>query len=227
VTRRSQRGFTLLEIMISIAILAAMMSMAWFTIATTASSKELVEKNEERYEEIRVALARMVKDIESAYISANENQNLPERRTMMIGEDHGSVGELRFSSMGHTVLWANANESEQTLIAYYPESDREDRGKTNLLRRESRRLSNEPWKSEKGDVDVLLRDVDKVKFEYYDARDNEWKSSWDTTKADAQRSRMPQRVRITVEIQPEKGERQIYTTEARVMLQEELKFFTN
>ncbi len=226
-TRRSQRGFTLLEIMISIAILAAMMSMAWYTIATTASSKELVEKNEERYQEIRVALARMAKDIESAYISANENQNLPERRTLLVGEDHGAVGELRFSSMGHTVLWANANESEQTLIAYYPESDRDDRSKTNLLRRESRRLSNEPWKGEKAEVNVLLRDVNKVRFQYYDPRDNEWKESWDTTKADAQRGRMPQRVKITVELDPEGGDRQIYTTEARIMLQEELKFFTN
>ncbi len=225
--KRSEAGFTLIEVLIALAILAFMMTIAWSTTSSSAQAKKHFEAVEYRHHEIRVAMARMVRDLESAYISSNEDQNLQERRTLFLGKSHGSVDELRFSSLGHKSLWAEANESEQTLIAYFSESDREDRSMTDLLRRESRRLSNEPWKSEPAEVDVLLRDVEKVEFEYYDWRDQDWKSDWDTTQPSGEKGRLPTRVRITIEVESGDGDMVKYTTQARIMMQEELRFFAN
>jgi len=224
---RTEAGFTLIEVLIALAILAFMMTIAWSTTSSSAQAKKHFEALENRNNEIRMAQARMVQDLSSAYISSNEDQTQQEKRTLFLGKSHGSVDELRFSSLGHRSLWAEANESEQTLIAYYSASDREDGSKTNLLRRESRRLSNEPWKREPAEVDVLLRDVEKVEFEYYDWRDQSWKEDWDTTSPAGQKGRLPTRVRITIEVKNEGGQTVKYTTQARIMMQEELKFFAN
>jgi general secretion pathway protein J len=223
----AQAGFTLVEVLIALSILAFMMTIAWSTTSNSSQAKRHFEAIEERNHEIRLAQARMVKDLSSAYLSGNEDQNRQERRTLFLGKSHGSVDELRFSSLGHKSLWAEANESEQTLIAYFADSDLEDRSKTNLLRRESRRLSNEPWKSEPAEIDVLLRDIEKVEFEYFDWRDSEWKEDWDTTSPAAQKGRLPTRVRITIEVKTEEGETVKYMTQARIMMQEELRFFAN
>jgi hypothetical protein len=140
------------------------------------------------------------------------------------------VDELRFSSMAHRILWADANESEQTVITYFGESDPDNRSATNLVRRELRRPPSEPGRQadEPGEVDLLVRDIKRVKFEYYDWQTKEWKENWDSTKQDAERSRLPTRVRVTIEREsPGGGDPVKYVTQVRLMVQEELKFFTN
>ncbi len=222
-----QSGMTLMEIMVSMAIMVSMLTIAWSTFSGGLSLKRDSEAINERFHELRVAMARMVDDIGAAYISANEDQTRQQRRTLFIGKDSGDVDELRFTSMGHRVLWADANESEQTLIYYYAESDTEDSGKTNLLRRESRRLSDEQWEQEPADVEVLLRDIQEVEFEFYDWREKDWRETWDSTSVDGQRGKLPSRVRLTITLENENGDEVKFSSQARIMLQEELKFFTN
>ncbi len=221
---RGLRGMTLMEVLLALAIVSTMMLLAWSTIQATAQVKVSVEDFQSRNHEIRVAMARMNKDLSSAYISANENPNLTERRTLFKGKSSGTVDDLRFSSLAHRPLWANANESEQTLIVYSAERDPDDPSVTNLLRRESRRLSNQPWKSEPADVDILLSDVEQVSFEYWDWKDKSWKKRWDTTGADGQKNRLPSRVKITVEIENDNGKTRKYVSQARIMMSEQLKF---
>ncbi len=223
---RRQAGFTLIEVTIALGILSFMVLTAWATIQGTARTKRTAEQLQQRSHEIRVAMNRLVSDISSAYISSNQLQSVDEPRTLFVGKESGEVDDLRFSSLGHIALWADANESEQTMISYRAEQDPEESSMTNLVRREQRRLTEEDWKNEPAEVDVLLHDIKKVHFEYWDLRDKEWKTRWDTTSADSQRSRLPTRVKIVVEI--ERNDETIkFTTQARIMMQEELKFFTN
>lgn len=221
-TARGQAGMTLLELMLSLSLISLMMFLAWSTTRGTARIKSGLEETQLRNHEIRVAMARMVADISAAYLSTNENRNDPDLRTQFVGRDSSSIDELRFSSLVHIPLWADANESEQTLIAYFDERDRDDSSKTNLLRWESRRLSNEKWESEPADIDVLLHNVERVKFEYWDWRENEWTERWDSTSADAERGRLPTRVRITVEVPTQSGKTLKYVTQARLMMQEQI-----
>ncbi len=225
--RRLQAGMTLIEILIAIAILALMMSLAWKTTSNTYRAKVHFEELEERNHELRVGMARAVTDLEAAYLSGNEDPSATDRRTLLVGKSGGVVPELRFSSMGHTPLWADANESEQTLIAYSALTDRKDPSKTNWIRRESRRLSNKPWKQEPADTDILIHDVEKVTFEYWSWQKQEWQDHWDTTAADGERNRLPLRVRITVTYRNVRDEEVKLTTQARIRLQEPLLFFTN
>lgn len=226
--RRGEQGFTLVELVLAIAILAFMMLVAWSVITGTVFARKNLQERQERDHEIRVAMAVMVRDLSSAYLSSNEEQGVIERRTMFIGKVGSDVDDLRFSTMAHRVLWADANESEQTVVAYSAETDPDKTSVKNLVRREQRRQSNEPSRQEPAELDLLLRDVQRVQFEYYDWKAKEWKGDWDSTKPDAERGRVPTRVRITLELPNGDGSGTVkYVTQARPMLQEELKFFTN
>lgn len=215
---RRQRGLTLVEIMIAMAIMALMMMLAWSTIKNASDARVSFEALEERNHEIRIAMARMVHDLEAAHLSTNEDQNVDNRRTMFIGRDN----ELRFSSFAHLALWADANESDQSVIAYSLDDDREDPSLDDLYRKELRRPSNEPWASEPAELDVLLRGVDRLELAYWDWQDKKWQDSWDSTKTDGERNRLPSRVRITVYYKNPRGDELKMTTQARLLLQEAL-----
>ena len=222
--RTPQAGMTLLEVMIVIAILAVMMTLAWRTLANTSESKRVFEKYEERNHELRMALGRIVRDFEAAYLSRNEDTNAVHPRTLLIAKSASRVPEIRFSTLGHRVLWADANESEQTVISYLSHDDPEHSGVTDWVRREQRRLSTELPDSEPADYDVLIHDIVSAKLEFWNWKNNEWQDHWDTTQADAQKGWLPSRVRITVTTKGTDDKEVKTTTQARLWMQEVLNF---
>lgn len=225
--RDGQGGLTLLEIMIALAILGLMMALTWSSISNTSRAKRSSEIIEQRNHEIRVALGQVVHDFEAAYLSANEDQNATNRRTLFIGKKSGKVSEMRFSALNHRVLAADANESEQTAISYEAMTDRQDRSKTNWIRREQRRLSNESVDQEPAEYDILVRDIEEVVFEFWDWKNQEWKDRWDSTSSDAERNRLPSRVRITLKAKTPRGDDATYSTQARILMQERIESNTS
>lgn len=215
-----QAGLTLIEILIALAIMGLMMMMAWTSITSAGNARSEFEAIEDRNSEVRVAMARIVHDLESAYLSGAENTLLDNRRTFFKGDDD----ELTFSTFSHAPMWADANESDQTIVQYRIDTDRRTRDAKSLFRRELRRPSNERFESEPAETDVLLGGVEKIRFEYWDYRDKDWQQSWDTTKADTEKDRLPVRVRITLEYKNPRGDTLKLSTQARLLLQETLTF---
>jgi type II secretory pathway component PulJ len=220
--RRREAGLTLLEVMISTAILVTMMTLAWRTIGNTGEVKQRVESFEERNHELRVALGRIAADLSASYLSKNEDENATYRRTMFIAKSGSKFPEIRFSTLAHRVLWADANESEQTVISYLTRSDPERRNVTDLVRREQRRLSNEPPDEVPAEYDVLLRDIQALKLEFWNWKNQEWQDTWDTTQSDGQRGTLPSRIRITITIKDQSDKDYKLTTQARILMQEPL-----
>jgi len=218
--RRSQAGMTLLEIMISIAILVIMMTLAWKTIANTSEAKKTFERYEERNHELRMALGRIVKDFEGAYLSKNEDPNASHPRTMFIAKSSSKLPEIRFSTLGHRVLWADANESEQTVISYISRDDPEHSGQIDWVRREQRRMSNELPDSEPADYDVLVHDITGAKIEFWNWKNSEWQDTWNTMQADSQKGWLPSRVRITITTKGPDDKDIKISSQARVWMQE-------
>jgi general secretion pathway protein J len=226
-----QAGFTLIEVMIAIGVLCLMMAIGWGTVVQTMRANQHFGAVEDRYREARNALGRMVTDIESSYISQNEDTTQQERRTFFIGDNSGDVNSLRFSAFAHTRLFADANESDQTVVSYMSGPDPVIRGMTDVMRRESKRMpqtqQGEKWDTVPGSTDILFADVTKLKLAYYDSRDASWKESWTTLGADGSANRMPDRVRISLSFKDEDGKEITLTTQAKVYLQEMLNFYAN
>ncbi len=219
--RSHRRGMTLIEILIAMAIMGLMMMLAWSTIKSASDARVTFEAFEDRNHELRLGMARMVHDLESAYLSRNENTNLDDKRTQFIGKED----ELRFSSFGHMTLWADANESDQTVVVYYLDDAREKNSNhDSLYRKELRRPSNEDWEEEPGELDVLIRDVEKLELEFWDWQDKKWQRDWDSTKADGENGRLPTRVRIKITYKDPRGDELTVTTQARLLLEEQLLY---
>lgn len=229
--RRTQAGFTLIEVMIAVGVLTLMMAIAWGTVVQTMRANKHFGAVQDRYREARNALARMVSDLEMAYISGNEDRTLQDPRTFFIGEASGDVNGLRFSAFAHTRLYADANESDQTVVSYFSAPDPVNRGQTDVMRRETRRMPSpqqgEKWDTAPGETDVLFAGVTKLKLQYFDGRDAEWKDGWSTQGVEAGANRMPTRVRISLSFVDEEGKEITLTTQAKVYLQEMLQFYAN
>lgn len=217
-----QRGMTLLELMLAIAVLVIMMGLAWGVLGQTARNADYFTTYETRTQQIRTAMARVVADFEASYLSSNEDQTLADRRTMFVATGSGKVPEIRFSTLGHIPSSPDANESEQTLISYGAAADPDDSSKTNWLRRETKWLANKNWREIPGTAEILFPDVEEVVFSYWNAAEQKWVQRWDST-SESERGKLPSRVRIEVSYKNPEGELIKLQTQARLLLQEMVK----
>jgi general secretion pathway protein J len=217
--RRRAGGFTLLEVMLAITIMAFMTALLWGSFSRTAQIKQRTEAGQDRVHAARVALMRMSREIEMAYISLSYNIALQERRTMFIGAPHADFDELRFSWFGHQRLRADAAESDTAVVMYYTEPDPIDRRSINLIRRETRRLEQKDPKTIAGEAYILCPGVTRVKFQYYDYKKKEWKEEWNTMGADGL-TYLPTHVRITLGLVDERGNEMTFSSASRIQMTE-------
>ncbi len=198
------RGFTLIEVMVSVGILAVIMVLIWSSTSQSLRSKERVESRDLAFHSGQIALNKLTADLEVAFLTkaptataeAAEEAGMPsEFKTFMIGEDRGDMDALRFTSLSHMRLVKNAKESDQMRIAYEVVPHPEEIGFYNLVRRE------QPWLTNTTEVEgrafTLAEKIKKFDVEFYDSRKNDWGKEWDTEKLDW-KDRLPMAVRITI-----------------------------
>ena len=217
----SSRGFTLMEIMIALAITALMGGMIAMSFQTGFRAKETIEKDADQYRMLRSAMDRMVREISAAYVSdrydTTRYRDQNDRPTNFIGEkDH-----LLFTSLAHERLYTDAKESDQMVVEYSVKTgvDEDARDRQDLVRRENPLVQGPMDRG--GTEAVLYEGVRKVEFAYWDSANKEWTDEWDTRRLE-QKSLLPTRVRITLFALDENGKEQRYTTQARIMLNTEI-----
>ncbi len=221
--RSSAAGFTLLEIMLAVAIMSFITVIVWGTFSQTARIKRNVESAQDRTHSARVALMRMTREIEMAFLSLSENGAIQDRRTLFISASRPDVDELRFSWFGRQRLRADTSESDTSLVSYYAEPDPDDRRVMNLMRRETRRLEAKEPLSIPGEAYILCPGVARVKFNFYDFRKKEWREDWNTMGADGLQY-LPTHVRIFLTIYDERGREVVYSSAARIQMTERVDY---
>lgn len=216
------RAFTLIEIMVAVSIVAIVTTLTWGAFRDTFRTKSQIEATATRYRTVRLALERMARELSMAYVSQNEDRSQAERRTRMVGKRHGDLDEVMFSYFGHQRLYQDANECDTAMVYYYAARDRDDSRKQNLMRRETRRLSNYKIDEQAGEADIVCDDVIKLQLSYYDARDKVWRDEWTTINADGQMDRLPSKIKITMTVRDERGKDVPFQTETRLTMSEPL-----
>jgi len=205
------RGFTLIEVLVSIAILAFIMVLVWSSTGQSLDAKERFERRDAIYHEGRVAIRKITDDLNMAFLirmpaarsaaavtgvpAVMEIATRPRPVAFFIGEDNGERDELKFTSLSNLRLFKNAKTSDQTKIEYRMIPDAEDPNKFNLVRTYS------PWLDEREDVEgtsyVLAKNVREFNVEYFDQRKNEWVRSWNSTLIDW-RDQLPKAVKVVL-----------------------------
>jgi general secretion pathway protein J len=217
---RGRGGFTLIEVLIAIGILAGISAAMFIIFANSARLQETSNQKAEQSSMGRIALSRMEREVGQAFLSANKKAqpagtgDNPDDtfETIFFGEDADPFDKLHFTTRSHRKLYRDAKECSLTEISYYEETDDQSRY-FKLMHREEDRIDGEP--TEGGEVMVLARSVKKLNFRYFDDTKNEWLEEWDTLGTD-ELNRLPRAVEVTLVIADEFGEEKSWTT--KIML---------
>jgi general secretion pathway protein J len=191
------RGFTLLELLVAISILAMVSVLIYGAFSAMRRTKEGLERIQDRYREGRIAMQRVTRELSSAYLTLHLplDQSLIVVNTAFIGTRGNPADRVDFNAFANTRRDRNAHESDQAEISYYGSSN-PDAGGTDLVRRVSTRPDHEPGKG--GRVEVLATDIDLFELEYLDPQTGLWTETWDSTQTVGQPNRLPYQVRITL-----------------------------
>ena len=213
-----KRGFTLLEIMLAVSVLALVGTMIYGGFSQTALNKARIEEDVDHSRIIHMALERMARELTMAFVSTHVNPSLDLRvvDTAFIGKDNGKDDRIDFTSFSHRRLYRNARESDQNEISYFVTEHPDEPGVQVLARREQNRIDDDPRRG--GKSQILVENVEEFNLEYFDPLLTDWVQTWDTEDMLAQPNRLPTQVRIRLAVKDprRRGETQAFGT--RVMI---------
>ncbi|MBI5531486.1 MAG: prepilin-type N-terminal cleavage/methylation domain-containing protein [Deltaproteobacteria bacterium] len=203
------RGLTLIEVLVSVGVLAMVSVLVYGAAYGLTRSKESVGHINERYREGRAAIHRMNNELSAAYISMHQpiNPMLSVRNTAMVGTNGSPADRVDFTSFSHLRITRDSHESDQCELSYFGSPDPEVSGKTDLARRESLVIDLEPRKG--GRVNVMAENIDLFDVKYLDPMSGMWQETWDSTQASGQYMRMPLQLKVSLVLRDGPGGRNI------------------
>ena len=216
------RGFTLLEVMIAVAVLAMIGAVTWKSFDGAYDLKQRIESAEDRDQTMRAALARISREVSMTFLSEHyDRKRFRERPTFFKLKDGRGEANLMVSSFAHERLHIDAKESDEAVFEY--KLDRDDDGKQSLFRRVKPQFDEEPERG--GEKAVLADDVLKFTVEAWDPKEREWREEWDSNSPQRTGGALiPPRVRIALTIKDEQGKERTWSTQTRINLVQPLDF---
>ena len=213
-------GFTLIEVVIAVALTAFIGAIVGVTFSTTIANKEIIEAQAEHARMLRTAMNRMVRELGAAFVSdrydSKRYRDAFDRPTNFVG----TRDKLLFTTLSHQRLYADAKESDQMVVEYQVKSspDPKAKGRSDLVRREKALLEERMDRG--GTEDSLYEGAKKLEFQYWNSERKQWEDEWDTRRPE-RKSILPTRVKVTLVALDEFGKEVKYTTQVRIMLNTE------
>jgi type II secretion system protein J len=199
-------GFTLIEILIAIVIFVTLLTTIYASYTGTFRVIGDTESQAEIYRMARIAMERIIEDLESLYIREAGSQNGSEESTdnlfQFLGEEKEIMGQradtLRFLSSAHINLSGNNPGYGATQIGYYVKED--DDGENFVLYRTDNPLFKETYAPDEmsGGL-VLCEGLVSVTFTYY-GEDGQASNSWDSA-SEGTENKIPKAVSVTLELE--------------------------
>ncbi len=196
--RAAARGVTLLEVMVSVGILALVASLIYGAFDGMAKARTSISRINDRYHQGRQALSRMSRELESAFVSKHLPLQLGAavRQTAFVGRKSRPADRVDFTAFAHRRLARDVHESDQCEVGFFGAPDPDRPAKVDLVRREQRTIDLEPTKG--GVVQVLVDDIESFELRYLDPGTSQWAESWDSTQLVGQLGRLPSQVKMTI-----------------------------
>ena len=224
-SRVSQRGLTLVEVLVALAVLAMIGVLLYGAFDSLSHGKKAESVRGDRARQGRQAMLRMTREIQSAFLSMHNpaNVSLQTRVVAFVGQNSQPFDRLDFQAFAHRRIEANSHESDQAEVGYFAASDPDVDGKTDLVRREQTPPDMDAKKG--GVVNVLCEDIEAFDVRYLDPQTQQWVETWDTTQALGQQNRLPLEIRITLTLKHvPAGVEPTYTTKFMMPMQQPLTF---
>jgi prepilin-type N-terminal cleavage/methylation domain-containing protein len=199
-TGRRDAGFTLIELVISSALMAIILAAAYAVLSACVSGQKLIEPRLEVVQNARVALGIMTADLRAACPLSRDYDLLGVHR--MLGDIQAD--SLDFATHNHTP--SRPRQGDYAQESFFVDKDAEN-GQLCLWRRRNPTLAFDPLSG--GTREEIARGVRGLRFEYYDGID--WYDDWGeqdqrkqqtSLRAKGNLSGMPEAVRITLWLDP-------------------------
>ena len=201
---RFEKAFTLIEILIALAILAILSTVIYGAISQSHALSTRLEAMSESYQTLRQLFQMMQDDLSTAYYSESAGTNLTSA-PVFIGSSldlkaslSSSEPLLRFTTLGHRRWQSNSPETDLGLVEYEVRRD----PATNLLtvfhKEETNLLSTTEASTEEYELAEGLKEF-SVRF--FDGTD--WADTWDST----EKKDVPQAVEVKFVIPIENEDR--------------------
>jgi prepilin-type N-terminal cleavage/methylation domain-containing protein len=188
--RRPQAGFTLIEVLLAVMILATLTAITWVGVSSMFDTRDWMTERFERYQIMRVSMDRMAREFASSYLAGPEHGGEPipgsEDQTQKDPEggsasqlqarqepvQFGMIGrddEVSFTSFAHVRSIAGERASQHAEIEYFTDRVRDSRtGELvlSLMRREDTSLDDDI--TDGGTIYTMIPSIESVEFEYWD-----------------------------------------------------------
>lgn len=226
--RARARGLTLLEVIVSVGILAMIAVIIYGVFDSMSRGKKGEEMRAERAHQGREALLRITRELQSAYLSLHQPMNLSlvTRQTAFIGTTGAAYDRVDFAAFAHKRYERDAHESDQCELGFFVVKDPDapsDLEKYDLVRREQTPIDMEPKRG--GVVNMLAENVESFHLKYLDAATGLWTDTWDTTQVSGQPNRLPYEVKIELILKGvPNGQPYVFRTKVQLAILQPLSF---
>ena len=223
--KAGSRGMTLLEILVSLGILGMISILIYGAFDSMARGKKGETLRVDRARQGREAVDRMAREMQSAFLTLHQPQNLSlvTRTTAFVAQSSRDFDRIDFAAFAHLRIDKEARESDQCEIGYFVVKDPNVPGKMDLVRREQTPIDLDPLRG--GVVNLLAENVESLDIRYLDSMTGLWAETWDTTQISGQPGRLPLEVRISLTMKELKKEpAYVYTTKVFIPIREPLSF---
>lgn len=214
----NEKGFTLLEVVIAVFILALMSMMMWQITNNAYRGSEKAGLYDDIYQSGRVALRKMCDDFSMAFILGT---GLRGGFVGGIGVGHasfsGGTDGANFVSFSNIRYVKNEKKADYAEVGYFIAEcpDSEEKRIQCLMRRESSDIDDKL--EEGGEVFPVAKGIKKMALKYYDINKKEWRDDWKAVDP-ALASMLPFAVKISLAFQDPKDEREEILFETAVTI---------
>ncbi len=179
---KKKSGFTLIEALISLAILSVILSFVYISFFTTFNARSYVENRNEVYQIGNQIMSHLKRELSSAYLDITP-AGVVSQYTYFIGirdEWNGNpMDKLFFTTMAHVnIPVGNEVQNSDYAAIGYDFQINEDKDIIYLIHRENPFFTTEPLT--RGQGFIISKSVVSIAFYYFNSRTARWVDQWDT-----------------------------------------------
>lgn len=189
---RPETGFTLLEVLIAIAVLAMISALVWYSFYQTFKTIDIVRADADMLRQARQVTSRVPNELAAAFLPLIQSPTANVKYEF-VAEDETNGDRVRFDTLSHARLYRDVNESDQSEIEYFVEDDPRHQGLYRLMRREDPVIDDRP--EEGGATLIMAEKVKAFELSWFDQQKDQWVDDWDS-KSVEHSNRIPYAMRL-------------------------------